>query len=195
MEEGPEPHEWVEKTVEHEHHQEGGHGAGDAKHAMMIPAITAATLAVCAAFGSLLSGHAVNESILHQTKATDHWAYYQAKSTKENIYEANKEVVKEIVHALKAEGSKAEPNLELFQKKVEKYEHEKEEIKKQAEELEKHSEHEFHKHQRFALGIASFQVGIVLASVFILVRQRFLFVLSLTAGGIGFVFLILGLLY
>ena len=53
---------------------------------MTVSAVTAAVLAVLAAIGSLLSGHAVNQAILEQTKATDQWAYYQTKSTKGHVY-------------------------------------------------------------------------------------------------------------
>ena len=67
MEEGPEPHEWVERTAEEHHHSES-HGEPPGR---MVPAITAAVLAVFAAFGSLLSGHAANEAILAQNRATD----------------------------------------------------------------------------------------------------------------------------
>ena len=53
-----------------------------------VSAVTAAVLAVLAAIGSLLSaGHAVNQAILEQTKATDQWAFYQAKSTKSHVYQ------------------------------------------------------------------------------------------------------------
>ena len=67
MEEGPEPQEWVEKAAE-----EGHHGPAHATEGRtMASAITAAVLAVLAAAGSLLSGHAANEAILAQTRAAE----------------------------------------------------------------------------------------------------------------------------
>jgi hypothetical protein len=105
MEEGPEPQEFLEH-VEHslhekheghgEEHEEGGSGA---KNKHMRSAITAAILAVAAALGSLLSGHAANEAILLQTKASDQWTYYQAKSTKSHLYEVNKTLVEALIQS------------------------------------------------------------------------------------------------
>ncbi len=162
---------------------------------MYTSAITAAVLAVMASIGSLLSGHAANLAILAQTKATDQWAYFQAKSTKGHV----DQVAAEIVLALSGapEARQAEPSraaLDHFRGESAKYDREKDEIKKEAEHLEGESRHEFHKHHSFAIGIALFQVGIVLASVSILVRSRLLYGLSLLAGLGGLVWLVLGLL-
>ena len=66
---------------------------GSRGHETTVSAITAAVLAVLAACGSLLSGNAVNEAILGQTKATDQWAYYQAKSTKAQLYEVGGKLI------------------------------------------------------------------------------------------------------
>ena len=55
------------------------------------------------------------------------------------------------------------------------------------------SRHELHKHHRFALAVAAFQVGIVLASVSLLVRLKAIYALSLVAGAAGVVCLFLGL--
>jgi hypothetical protein len=194
MEEGPEPQEWVEKAAEEHHH---GHAdEPGSRREMTVSAVTAAVLAVLAAFGSLLSGHAANEAILSQTKATDQWAYYQAKSTKEQLYE----VAGKLVEALSSQGQATAADgshrttVKQFQEQKDRYEREKEEIKQEAERLEAESQHEFHKHQRFSLGIACFQVGIVLASVSILVRIRAIYYLSVLSGAVGLVWLIMGLL-
>ncbi len=191
MEEGPEPQEWVEHTVEHHHHeQEHGGGVGT-----IAPALTAAVLAVLAALGSLLSGHAANEALVLQTRATDQWSYYQAKSTKEQIYDVSRQVVLALAEAQGAEGSeKTRSALDRFRSQVARYEREKEEIRRKAEGLEAESEHQFHRHHRFATGIAVLQVSIVLASITLLVRRRAMLVAGLTGGVIGLVFLALGLL-
>jgi len=196
MEEGPEPHEWVEKAAEEHHH---GHEAGtDARgNEMSVSAVTAAVLAVLAAIGSLLSGHAVNQAILEQTKATDQWAFYQAKSTKGHVYQVGGEIIKALSVTQNATAVASDPRgpaLQHFQAETERYDREKEEVKKEAEYLEAGSQHEFHKHHRFALGIACFQVGIVLASVSILVRLRAIYYLSLLGGAAGLIWVIMGLL-
>ncbi len=195
MEEGPEPHEWVERAAEEHHHgHEEGHEGSTGT--MTVSAVTAAILAVAAAIGSLLSGHAVNQAILEQTRATDQWAYYQAKSTKGHVYLVAGEIVKALTPGA-GPGTAAIDSrgraIELFQQEAERYDREKEEIRQEAEKLEADSRHEFHKHHQFALGIACFQVGIVLASVSILVRLRTIYYLSLLAGAVGVVWTAFGL--
>jgi hypothetical protein len=188
MEEGPEPQEWVERAAEEEHY-------GHEPRTMMVQAITAAVLAVLAALGSLLSGHAANQAILAQTKASDQWAYFQAKSTKAHVYEVGGEVIKALSETQRtADLAQVEKALNHFQHETQRYDREKEEIRKDAEHLEAESRHEFHKHHRFALGVAAFQIGIVLASVSILVRYRVLYLSSLLAGGIGAALLFIGVL-
>jgi hypothetical protein len=193
VEEGLEPHEIIERTVEHHHHEEGHKHKASETRFLMLAAVAAAVLAVFAALGSLLSGHAANQAILNQTKASDKWAYFQAKSTKGHLYEVSKEVVASLASPGSASG-KSEEALARFQKQSDKYDREKKTIQEEAEHLEQESRDEFHKHHQFALGIAAFQVGIVLASVSIMVRYRVLLLLSAIAGLAGIVFLALGLL-
>jgi hypothetical protein len=188
MEEGPEPQEWMERAAE-EHREHGSH-AGRAE--TMVPAITAAVLAVFAALGSLLSGHAANQAILAQTKATDQWSYFQAKSTKEQIFDVGGQIVKAMTEGT-AQAEQARSSVERLQSEVQRYDREKQEIQQTAEKLEEDSRHEFHKHHRYALAVSLFQVGIVMASVSILVRYRWLYGLSLIAAVAGLLFLIVGL--
>ena len=194
MEEDPEPHEWVEKAAE-EHHHGHAHVSDARGHEMTVSAVTAAVLAVLAAIGSLLSGHAVNQAILEQSKATDQWAFYQAKSTKGHVYQVGGELIKALSLTQSTNTSDSHgASLRHFQEQSERYDREKEEVKKEAEHLEAESQHEYHKHHQFALGIACFQVGIVLASVSILVRIRAIYYLSVVAGAAGMIWTVLGLL-
>jgi hypothetical protein len=190
MEEGPEPHEGVERMVEHQHHE---HGAEGKSRATLVSAVTAAVLAVCAAIGSLLSGHAANQAILKQSQANDQWSYYQAKSVKGHIYEANQDLLDTLAALQGTRREQVQRKLDDFKQKVQKYETDKEKTKQEAEETGAESAKEFVNHQHFALGVAAFQIGIVLASISILVRYRFLYALSLVAGAVGIVFLVIGL--
>lgn len=198
MDEGPEPQEWVERAAEEHHHGHAeGHGAGapGGRSSATASAITAAALAVLAAIGSLLSGHAANQAILAQSRATDQWAYFQAKSTKGHVYAVAAELVDALAAAPGKPGADGPgPARERFRAEAARYDREKDDVQAEARHLEDEARHEFRKHQRFALGVALFQVGIVLASVSILVRFRPLYALSLVAGAVGLVFLVVGLL-
>jgi hypothetical protein len=191
MEEGPEPQEWVEKAAE-EHHHGREHGPEEGGPGMKASAITAAMLAVLAAVGSLLSGHAANQAMLAQARVTDQWAFYQATSTKGHVFEVGAEVIASLSGADRGGVDAVKPTLSRFRDEAKRHEHEKDEIKREAEALEAESRHEFRKHHRFALGVALFQVGIVLSSVSILVRYRPLYLLSLLAGGLGLLLLLVG---
>src|SRR5437868_1799952 len=97
METGPEPQELLE-NVEHNRHRLE-HDEHVDRHFVNKCAITASIMAVLAACGSLLSGHAVNEAIIKQSQATDQWAFYQAKSTKEHLFEGDGFVVASLLRA------------------------------------------------------------------------------------------------
>ena len=106
------------------------------------------------------------------------------------------EVGAQIVTAL---GPNLEPRpvetaaVDSFRSEAKRYETEKAKLKKEAEATQEESRHELHKHHRFAFAVAAFQVGIVLASVSLLVRVTAIYGLSLVAGAIGVVCLVLGL--
>ena len=189
MEEGPEPQQWVERAAEEHHHAHAHGGVEGGKSSPPMSAIAAATLAVLASIGSLLSGHAANQSILAQSKATNLWAYHQAKSTKGHLYEVGADILK----AVNTPTTQAAEVQEHFRTEKGRYDKEKGEIQHEAEKLEEESRHELHKHHRYATGVAMLQVGIVLASVSILVKYRGLFLMSLLAGIVGVTFLIVGL--
>ena len=191
MEEEAEPQEWVERAAEEHHH---GHAAAE-HSSTTVPAITAAVLAVLASLGSLLSGHAANEAVLAMIRTTDQWAYFQSTSTKGHLYEVGAEIVSA------GPRRRAEPPpgpaqveaIDQFRAETRRYETEKAKLKHEAEASHAESRHELHRHERFALAVAAFQVGIVLASVSLLVRLKAIYALSLVAGAVGLVCLLLGL--
>src|SRR3989475_12112773 len=93
-----------------------------------------ALIAVLAAIAALESGTYSNEALLEkneallaQTKASDQWAYYQAKSVKGTIYASQ---------AAAAQASNSELAARA-QKEAERYAKEEEEMRKAAEEREK----------------------------------------------------------
>lgn len=196
-EEGPEPQELLEQSEQHqhalEHEEHSGQEEAGKKRFIMTSAITASVLAVLAALGSLLSGHAANDAILKQTQASDKWAYYQAKSTKSHIFEGSKSVV-EALSSAEGKGKLPEiiDSLSSFDKKIKKYEGEKEEIKKEALAVQGESGALFNKHHHYSLGVACFQIGIVLASVGILVSNRWLLAGSIFTGILGVALLVYG---
>src|SRR5436305_7436719 len=90
---------------------------------VMGVALTAAILAALAAIAASLSSHHESECVLDQIKASDQWAYYQAKGIKENTAALEARLLEAIGKpATETEGS-------------ERYRLEKEEIRAKAREL------------------------------------------------------------
>jgi len=195
MEEGPEPQELME-DVEHRHEEAEHEGGGKSKLAAHRTrcAITASVFAVAAAIGSLLSGHAANEAILKQSEATDQWAFYQAVSTKGHMYETTKAIVEALAPNEPAAAKKAAAAVAAMDKSAQKYDKQKDGIKKAAEKCSEESTTKFEVHQKMSYGVACFQIGIVLASVAILVTEEWLFFGSLAMGCAGLVFIVLAFL-
>jgi uncharacterized membrane protein len=206
-EEGPEPQELMDQVEEnvHRRHEEAESELGKEKSASrrhsanhMRSAITAAILAVCAAIGSLLSGHAANDAILLQSKASDQWSYYQAKSTKGHLYEVNRTLVEAFMQM--SQTGKSGPGADKplkdltsqIESKMKGYDKDKKEVEDKAVDLEKESAHAFAAHEMYSFGVACFQIGIVMASVSILVESAPLYMLSIAGGVVGVILLIVG---
>ena len=130
-------------------------------------AISTALMAVFAAMAGLLAGHHSNEALIDQIKASDQWAYYQAKTIKAEI------------RALQPAGTVTNG------KTAEQVKQEEEAIKKKAEEAEKSSEFHLLKHVRLARSVTLLQVSIAISAISILTRKRFMWVLGMVTALIG----------
>jgi hypothetical protein len=191
MEEGPEPHELVKQTVEHQHHAESV--AAHDHRPNVRGAMTAAVLAVLAAFSSLLSGHAATEAVILQTRAADQWAEFQAESVKGHVYTLGSDMVVALASTAQAKEA-ASSSLKRFQDQSHKYDAKKLELSKSAKELEEEGRRELSKHKYYSMGVVAFQTGVVLASISLLVRSRALYSLSWLAAAFGCIMNALGAL-
>jgi len=157
---------------------------------------TTAIVAVFAAIAALESGSYANEALLQkneavlaQAKASDQWAYYQAKSVKSTIYATQATAFKSSNPDLAAKA----------QQEAERYATEEAEISKAAKELEKEAHQEtelsgrsLEHHHRFAYAVTMFQVSIALAAVAALSRQKAMWLVGLMISGLGIVYLLDG---
>jgi hypothetical protein len=141
----------------------------------------AATMAILAAFLAVVSvlGHIMTtEELLLQQRASDQWSYYQAKS----IRRYQSEVARDLFA-----GMKLTPESSQYQKNAEKYRKDDEDIQKEAQGLEQES----HLHGRQALGFHFGEVflefSIVLASLAILTKRKFLWFAAILSGTFGVV--------
>ena len=173
------PHEEI---VEHGAH--GGHEAGGLTQKV---ALTTAVLATIGALFGYYSGKsateamlAKNDSIALHTQASDQWAFYQAKSTKEFLA-ANMSLL-----------ATDDKQREKLKSESERYAKEKEEIKGEATKLvdEAHKkEHEAEAslipHERMSLGTALMQVAVALSAITLLTKKSWLYYAALAFAAVG----------
>ncbi len=152
-------------------------------------ALTTAIIAVLAAIASLESGTysnsallEKNEAVLLQAKASDQWAYYQAKGIKRNISSAEADELQSLNAQTSAEA----------RKEADRYGTEQDEISKAAKDLEKQvtehseaSEREMEHHHRFAYAVTTFQVAIALSAIAAITRRRMLWIVGLGISIVG----------
>ena len=96
MEEMEVPTEHLHETIEEE--VEEAVEKKERKGGMAI-AISTALMAVFAALASLLAGHHADEAVIEQIRASDQWAYFQAKGIKDEILTLSNNLDKEERHA------------------------------------------------------------------------------------------------
>lgn len=158
-------------AVEHEAASGSGLGQGVA----IFTAILATIGAIVSYQGSNTQVSAMllkNEAVLKKTEAANLWNYYQAKSSKEHLMELAVALVDE-------------KKGEHYIKEIERYKAEKKEIKAKAEELEakskeanEASENKMHPHHKLEQAMTLIQIAISLASITVLTRKKWLFVLA-----------------
>lgn len=139
----------------------------------------AATMAIIAAFLAIVSvlGHiATTEELLNQQKASDQWAYYQAKSIRR--YES--EVARDMFAAMKNDKQSGQ-----YAKNSEKYRKDDEEIQKEARGLENESHMRGRQALRLHFGEVFLEVSIVFASLAILTKRPLLWYAAIAGGAAG----------
>jgi hypothetical protein len=155
-----------EELEEHAHHAKEPF---DKKVAVTM-AIIAALLATVSVGAHIFA----NEELLLQQKASDQWAYYQAKSIRRYASEVARDSLA------------SSPALsEKYAKNSERYEHEGEEIQTEAKNLEKESEHKGKQSLRMEMGEVFLEIGIVFASLAILTKRPLIWAVSVVCALVG----------
>jgi ABC-type Zn uptake system ZnuABC Zn-binding protein ZnuA len=134
-------------------------------------AVIAAALAIVAVLGHLTG----NEELLDQQKASDQWAYYQAK----NIRRYESEIARDVMSALKSEKAGD------YSQNADRYAKETDEIQKEAKGLEDESHVAGRKALRLHFGEVFLEIAIVLASVAILTKRKAFWGASVVGALIG----------
>jgi hypothetical protein len=141
-------------------------------------------LAVLVAVTTVLGHRTHTEAILNQDKATDTWNEYQAHKIRANDTKLTAELLSVVTIADKDEAKKLAAE---YAKSQADKKNETEDDKKLAESYEKKVEQAEAKGDRFDLGEALLEIGLVITSVTLLTRKRIYWYLGLvfSLGGIA----------
>src|SRR5712692_3794820 len=146
--------------------------------------ITMAILAVLVATVSLLGHRAHTEELLQQTKATDHWAYYQAKNIRRHTYELFLDLLSTSDPKDKERATRVK---EKYEREIERYKQEQKKIEENAREFENETDRARRRADRFELGEGFLEGALVIVSITLLTKRRLFWVLGLALGVVGVV--------
>jgi hypothetical protein len=143
------------------------------KNVAITMAIIAALLAIVPVMGHILT----TEELLAQQKASDQWAYSQAK----DIRRYDSEIAADMLKALKSE----EKTAEHYSANAEKDKKDHEDIQDKATEFEKERDHKGAQALRLEISEVFFEVAIVFASLAILSKRSLVWYLSMLSALVG----------
>lgn len=148
-----------------------------------IVAIITAVYAVVLAISSLGGNHAMKEMLLAQQQASDQWAYYQAKSIREHLYQSQRVILENQLSLLSGSigadrTAKAAAAIKAFGDEQSRFAKEKTDIMRKARELEKERDKNRSKDPYFEYAEVLLQIAIIMASVSIIADSLALFSFS-----------------
>jgi hypothetical protein len=157
--------------------------------------ITVTCLAVMTAIAAARSGTCMSKTQLLTAVESSKWAYYQAKSIKQNLAESQKNAFEvEMLSAVNAEQKALyEDKLKTVSQEIGRYDSEKNQIRKEAEDTAASNKLILRKGNFFTGSVVFFQIGIMFSSVSALLKRKFMWVLGLVFGTIAAVLLAYGL--
>ena len=152
---------------------------------------TMAVLAVVLAATTLLGHRAHTEEVLLQSKASDQWAYYQAKNIREHSYEVFLDLLS--ITPVK-DAAQADKLKEKYEHAMERYKGELKDLDKEARGIEDEGAMAQRKANRFDLGEVCLDAAIVIASLTLLTKRREFWQLGIVMGVVGLGITLSGLL-
>jgi hypothetical protein len=160
-----------------------------AEHAKHDPtlapvSVTMAILAVLVAVVTLLGHRAHTDEVVLQAKASDQWAYYQAKNMRRHTDELFTDLTS--VQATTDAASLAKLR-EKYSGEAERYKNEQKDIEDKAHEMESEVATERNRADRYDLAEVFLEVGLVITSITLLSGRRFFWILGVILAVIGMV--------
>ena len=154
------------------------------KRTNQLIALTALILAICATFASLYAGANASKGILAQNQASDGWAYYQAKSIKQSIYESELAML-DIDPPTNSDPAKLDALKKNYADTIARYDKEQEEIKANTHAKESERDHFLALNKGFAGSLTYLQIAILLVSLAGLMKQIYFWYAGIAIGAFG----------
>jgi hypothetical protein len=185
----------AQETMEHAVHAE------HAAHSNRKIALVIAVLALFLSFSETLGKSAQTEAVDANVKASDAWAFFQAKDIRKTTVLTAADQTALLSAALTDPAAKAavEKQIETWRKTAERYESDpkngngREQLMEKAKEEEKKRDLSLARYHHYELASAAFQIGIVLASAAVITEIASLAWLAGLLGAGGLAMLGLGL--
>jgi len=175
-------------------HEIEGHG-GHADHGnnpLVIPvSITISILAVLVAAVTLLGHRAHTEELLLQAKASDQWAYYQAKNIRLRELQSFADLLGVVATQDK---DKAAEIRETYAKEIERYGGDKEDISKEAKEFEKERNLYQKRADHFDAGEGILEFALIICSLTLLTNKKLFWFSGIIIGAAGVIVALTGFL-
>jgi Domain of unknown function (DUF4337) len=157
--------------------------------------ITTTCLAVMTAIAAARGGACSTKTQLLTALESSKWAYYQAKSIKQNLAESQKNAFEvELLGSANADQKALYENkLKTVTGEISRYDTEKNQIGKEAEDASATNKLVTKKGNFFSGAVVFFQIAIMLSSVSALLKRKFMWVFGLFFGAIATILLGYGL--
>jgi glutamine synthetase type III len=165
-----------------------------AEHAKENPAlapvsVSMAVLAVCVAVVTLMGHRAHTEEVVLQAKASDQWAYFQAK----NIRRHTDELFTDLTSVQATTDAAALAKLrDKYSGEATRYKEDEKGIEEHAHEMEAEVATERNRADRYDLAEVFLEVGLVITSITLLSGRRIFWYLGLFLGVVGMVLAVTG---
>jgi uncharacterized protein (DUF342 family) len=158
-------------------------------------AVTTTCLAVMTAIAASRGSACINKTQLLTAIEGSKWAYYQAKSIKQNLAETQKNAfeVESLGAANPEQKAEYENKLRTITEEISRYDSEKNQIRKEAEETGTENRLLNKKGTFFSVAVVFFQIAIMLSSVAALLKKKFMWIFGMVFGTIALGFLAYGL--
>lgn len=158
-------------------------------------ALATVILAVCATLSTFKGGSYSTQSVINQALASDQWAFYEAKSTKQHLHELQVEQLSLQAMTLPRGSAVADAyanRIEDYRAKIERYAREKKQIEAKARELEKQRDDAKLHGKPFGIAVIFLQVAILLNSIAGLMKNKRIWWTAIPVGLTGLAFFLDG---